>query len=79
MRLTMKRISSFFAVKQGQLYNQFDHQLPLYIFVQVGARFSIEIRALPHGKPIDISLKMLHDGTNALRIAVDGFANRFIR
>ena len=79
MRLTMKRISSFFAVKQGQLYNQFDHQLPLYIFVQVGARFSIEIRALPHGKPIDISLKMLHDGANALCIAVDSFANRFIR
>ena len=50
----VKRIPLFFAVEQGQLYDQFDHQLTLYIFVQVGARFSVEIRALPHGKSIDI-------------------------
>ena len=75
MRLTVKRISLFFAVKQGQLYDQFDHQLPLYIFVQVGVRFSVEIRSLPHGKPIDISLKMLHDGANVLCIAVCSLAN----
>lgn len=74
----VKRIPLFFAVKQGQLYDQFDHQLTLYIFVQVGARFSIEIRALPQGKPIDISLKMLLDGANALRVAADGLMNRLI-
>ncbi len=71
----VKRIPLFFAVKQGQLYDQFDHQLTLYIFVQVGARFSVEIRALPHGEPIDI---MLHDGANALRVAADGLMNRLI-
>ena len=79
IRLMVKRIPLFFAVKQGQLYDQFDHQLPLYIFVQVGARFSVEIRTLPHGESIDISLKVLHDGANALCITVDSFANRFIR
>ena len=79
IRLTVKCIPPFFAVKQGQLYDQFDNQLSLYIFVQIGARFSIEICALPHGEPIDISLKMLHDGANALRIAADSLANYFIR
>lgn len=77
MRLTVKRISLFFAVKQGQLYDQFDHQLPLYIFVQVVVRFSVEIRTLPHGESIDISLKVLHDGANALCIAVCSLANGF--
>ena len=33
LRLTVKRNSLFFAVKQGQLYNQFDNQFTLYIFV----------------------------------------------